>query len=197
MCEPVTIASLSAMAVGGGLQAWGQYRQASAEQQAARANQRLANIAAGDALLRGQLAAGQARMEGSQIVGEQAVAAGASGVDPGSAAGLHASSRAYAEADAQTLVNNAMREAWGYQVESRQHGAEARAAGQRKWMGPLATILGGAGQAAGQAYQAWGRPGYQSSPEADVASWRAQYGWRGPSAVESFRRGLRPRRGGF
>lgn len=166
MCEPVTIASLGVMAAGGALSARGQYLQAKGEENAARANQQLANLAAGDALARGIREAGQVRMGASQMIGEQQVAAGASGVDPSSAAGLAATSRAFSELDAMTLVNNAMREAWGHQVEGQQFAAEAKAASQRKWMGPAATILGTAGQMGGMAYNAWGQPQYQGGASA-------------------------------
>lgn len=164
MCEPITIASLGVMAAGGAVSAIGQHQQASAEQQAAKANQQLANLSAGDSLLRGLRESGQARMAGSQVIGEQQALAGASGVDPSSVAGLAATSRAFSELDAQTLVNNAMREAWGHQVEGQQFGAEAKAAGQRKWMGPFATILGTAGQMGTAAYGAWGKPTAPPAP---------------------------------
>lgn len=72
--------------------------------------------AATDALRRGSIAAGRARMQGSALVAKQRVAFANSGVNPysGTAANTAASSYVFNEFDALTIENNAAREALGY-----------------------------------------------------------------------------------
>ncbi len=85
-------------------------------------NVRLAMRAKADALARGARDEGQARQEGGQLVEQQKVAYAASGVDPtqGTPLEVMADTRLMSEQDAQTLRNNAAREAYGYQAKADQ-----------------------------------------------------------------------------
>jgi hypothetical protein len=98
-------------------------------------NRRLSEFAARDALQRGAVEAGQARIAGSKMAGRQKVAYAASGVDPtvGTAAQVQAETAATSELEAATIENNAAREAWGFRrfgvkyqqqaaLDSRRHG---------------------------------------------------------------------------
>lgn len=83
-------------------------------------NERLARLAAADALARGRLEAGQVRTEASRLISRQRVALAAAGVDPGvgTALDVMADTRLMSELDALTVTNNAAREAWGYEMEA-------------------------------------------------------------------------------
>lgn len=121
-----------------------------AQQAEAARNQLLAERAAQDALSRGNVDASKARSEGTVTADAQFSAYANSGVDPtvGTAAAVQASTRAQAELDAQTLKNNAAREAWGFRTQGLSYQRQAGLDAQRSKTKQAATILGGAGQAA-------------------------------------------------
>lgn len=75
-----------------------------------------------DARARGGIAAGELRMQASQLAARQRVAYANSGVDvsEGTPAATMAATRMMGELDAQTALNNAAREAWGYQRQGAQ-----------------------------------------------------------------------------
>jgi hypothetical protein len=81
---------------------------------------RIAQVAAGDAVRRGNIEAGKLRMQGTQAVAQQAVAYTGAGVDAtvGTPADNAKATAAATELDAQVAANNAAREAWGYQKQS-------------------------------------------------------------------------------
>ncbi len=135
---------------GSGISAYGQYEQSQAEGRALDANARRTQAAAADALRRGANEAGQARIEGTKVIGEQKAAIAAAGVDvsSGSAVDLMAETRRTSELDAKTIQNNAAREAWGLRMEAddmRRQAARVRKAGK---YGAVGTILGGLSGAA-------------------------------------------------
>lgn len=70
---------------------------------------------------RGAQAAGRKRMEASDLVGQQKIAYAMGGVASGSgtAAQTIGSSRAWSELDAESLRNNAVREAFGHEESAR------------------------------------------------------------------------------
>lgn len=80
------------------------------------------------ALQRGTLAAGRQRMAGSALAGQQRVAYAMGSVDAtsGTAAQTMRSSAAFNELDAQTLANNAVREAFGHQESARRYAAASK-----------------------------------------------------------------------
>lgn len=125
---------------------------------AAEANARMARLAAEDARRRGATQAGQARMQGSQVVAQQRAVFGVSGVDSGTgtAARLAAVTQAAAEVDAQTLRNNATRQAYGLEQQSSEMQRQGSAAQTAGYWGAAGSLLGGAGQIAGIGYkQGW------------------------------------------
>ena len=73
-----------------------------------------------DAESRGGVIAGQAREKGSQTIAAQRVAFSAGGVDAsvGTAADVAGGTRLMSEVDANTIQNNAAREAWGHREVS-------------------------------------------------------------------------------
>lgn len=128
-------------------------RQGREEAAALAENARMARFAAMDARDRGMADAGRARMAGSQVIGEQKAAIGASGVDPssGSALALMADSRMMSELDAKTLEVNAAREAWGLNKQADAYDAQSRRARKRGSNAAAGALLGGlaGGAAAG------------------------------------------------
>jgi hypothetical protein len=71
-----------------------------------------------------------------------------------------ADTRMMSELDAQTIRNNAAREAWGLNQQSSQLVEQARQAERAGRLAAGATLLGGLGNAAGMSYQA----GWITSP---------------------------------
>lgn len=119
-----------------------------AKQKQAQDNEKLAQRAAVDALQRGAVEAGQARMNTTRLIAEQNTAYANSGVDPtvGTAAQVQASTRATGEMDARTLENNATREAWGFRTYGDQYRQQAQLDVQRGNNHQAATLLGGTGR---------------------------------------------------
>lgn len=115
-----------------------------------RFNQSTATAAGRDAVARGNQAAAVARMRASSLIGEQQVAYAASGVDigVGTPAATMAQTRMLSELDAQTIHNNAAREAWGYEVKGMQYGEQANLDNSRANYQTASTILGAASTAA-------------------------------------------------
>lgn len=111
-------------------------------------NQKLALTAAADAEARGGADAAKARTQGSKLIEEQKVAYANSGVDPttGTAANVMADTRAMSELDAQTLKNNAAREAWGFKRYGLKYGEQAGLEAQRTSNRNTATVLTGVGR---------------------------------------------------
>lgn len=121
--------------------------------QTADANARLAQIKAQDAKSRGEAAAIQHLGKVDQMVSSQRAAQAANGVDinSGSAASVRSSSRMLGELDAQTIRNNAWREAWGYQVESNNQRSQGEFAQLSANAQASNTLLTGGLRAAGYA----------------------------------------------
>lgn len=127
------------------------------EQQAAQVewntNDALAQYQARGARIRGRQEEGKVRVAGAQLSAEQRMAYANSGVDEnvGTAANTQANTTALNELDAQTVKNNAAREAWGFKVQQEQAHQTYKAkvaAAQNKAIG---SVLTGAGQLLGGA----------------------------------------------
>lgn len=108
-----------------------------------------------DALRRGALAAGQVRHRAATLVGAQRSAYADANIDTssGTAARNATSTLAMAEVDAQTLENNAVREAWGRREVGRKYRAQKAdleaadaSANAAVPLQALSTLLGGAGK---------------------------------------------------
>lgn len=80
------------------------------------------------ALQRGAMAAGRQRMAGTALAGQQRIAYAMGGIDStsGTAAQTQRSSAIFNELDAQTLQNNAVREAFGHKESARRYAAAAK-----------------------------------------------------------------------
>lgn len=156
MCEPITIATaigLGISTIGGMSSAYGQHRQGQDQKNIDLDNAMLADIAAKDALIRGDREANMVREQGRQVLGAQHVAVGSSGVDSsvGSPVDLMSSTAALAELDALTVKNNAAREAWGLKTQSTQlvqqaanDAARGTAAGGATFLSTVGSTITGA-----------------------------------------------------
>ena len=132
--------------------------QASAQAQAGKANQRIADFNADqadaqarDAIARGDQAANTRRIQGRQLVGTQKVGYAAQGVQigDGSAADTVYDTLTRTDQDVVQIKTNAALEAWGYRQSAkigRFQGATSKAIGN---MNAAGTIIGTAGAAAG------------------------------------------------
>lgn len=150
MCEPVTLGIATGLAVAGALAStYANYRQVRFQQAMAERQSTMAGQAAGDAQLRGDIAAQQAVRQGSTVIGSQKAAAGASGVDitSGSPAQMIGDTAGKSALDVATVKSNAAREAWGYEVEQGNYQLQAQQASSAGgW-----ALLGGGLSAAGSA----------------------------------------------
>jgi hypothetical protein len=111
-------------------------------------NTQQANEAATDAINRGVLEAGGARMAGTAMAARQAVAYSASGVDEtvGTAANVQLATRAAAELEALTAENNAAREAWGYKKHGMDFQTQAGIDASRRGREIVGTLLSTGGK---------------------------------------------------
>lgn len=133
-------AVLPLTAAAAGLSAFGAYRQAQAQKQAARyesqvagVNAQIGDAQAADARYRGEMDAGQSDVRTGLLAGTQRAAFAASGVDAtyGSAAGILADTSELGALDAFTIRQNATREAYAARVGAfgdRSQAAQSRAA---------------------------------------------------------------------
>jgi hypothetical protein len=116
---------LGLTAAAGIVGAYGSYKSAQAQQEAAKysagvdsTNAAMADREAADALQRGAVEEGRARIRTRQLAGTQKAALAATGVDPtyGSAAGILSDTASLGELDAMTIAENAKREAYQARV---------------------------------------------------------------------------------
>lgn len=140
MPAATTILAASA-AVGGGTSLLSAYQQSQAIKAQAdfkrdqdNANARIADIQGELAQQRGSTEANKAIRQGQQMVGEQRVALAQQGIDinTGSAGDIQDETVALSQSDADTIKNNAWREAWGFKaqaIESRGNAKMTEAAG--------------------------------------------------------------------
>jgi len=122
-------------------------------------NAQIADLQAEDARSRGHLDAQRYRQQVRTLLGEQRAAIGASGIDvgTGTAVDVQVDTEMLGELDARTILLNADREAWGYDVEAtdlraraeilRQEGANAaeigRANARASYISGAGTLLSG------------------------------------------------------
>ena len=153
MCEPVsatTAVVLGVLGAASSVAGAGVSASASLERGGEDARQQLLNAAlsremAGDAVARGRFDAGLMRMKASRDIAKQRVAAGASGATlSGSTLSASEATRYWGEVDAETTMNNAFREAWGYRVQEYQHTESARMTRKRAAAEARGHLLNGA-----------------------------------------------------
>jgi hypothetical protein len=121
--------------IGGGLSsAVGSYYSAKSQQSSLRfqsdiadTNARIAELGAQSALNQGQQQAGALTLKAGQIKSSQRASMAANGVDlgVGNAAEVQASTDIMKEIDANTLIANAVRSAWGYRTQGVNYQNEA------------------------------------------------------------------------
>ncbi len=105
--------------VGSGIQVAGQLAQGKQDAATAETNRRLAEQQANDALLRGTKDEARYRRQIAQVAGQQKADFGARNVAvTGTALDLLSDTAMVGEEDAQTIRNNAAREAWGYRNQA-------------------------------------------------------------------------------
>lgn len=108
------------MAVGALSSAFSSWMQARSQKHIARANARIGEMQARDAMKRGHEAEAATRQKSRKLIGSQRAALAAQGIrtDFGSALDVQQEAADIGELDALTLKNNALREAFGYRSEA-------------------------------------------------------------------------------
>ncbi|HGY4928481.1 TPA: hypothetical protein ACNVCI_001215 [Citrobacter braakii] len=128
MCGPVAVGvGMLAMSA---MQAYSQNQQAKYQSAVADQNADIAQQQAQDSINRGNAQAEEIRRRNRQAAGTQAAAMGATGADlsTGNALDIFGDTAQFGELDALTTINNAQREAYGFQVQGMNAQAESRSA---------------------------------------------------------------------
>ncbi len=150
------VAGATAAGVSTGVQIDAQQKQAAEQARVSRVNAMLAKAQSNDALTRGEYAAGDIRAAGrraSESARTQVAASGVSTVE-GSLPNLFAVSEINASRDAQAVKDSAVRQAWGLEIEQKEHRARGQAAYQQGILGSIGTGVSGFSQAASSGIQA-------------------------------------------
>lgn len=142
MCDPATALAGATIALGG-VSAYNQYQNGRYQASVANQNAETATAQANDAINRGNAAAEQRRVQMRQQLGTQAATLGAGGADltSGTALDITGDTAQFGSLDALTTLNNAQREAYGYQVQATNYENQASAARSQGNMGALTTLL--------------------------------------------------------
>ncbi|MCM7067935.1 hypothetical protein M8O16_09495 [Enterobacter hormaechei] len=142
MCEPTTILAGATLAAGA-LSAYNQYETGKYSAAVAEQNADVAEAQAQDSINRGNAQAEEVRRRNRQAAGTQAATMGATGADlsTGNALDIFGDTAQFGTLDALTTVNNAQREAYGYQVQSANYDAQAVSARKKGNMGAMTTLL--------------------------------------------------------
>lgn len=162
----IETAFLGMQIAGAGLSAVGAYQgsQASkaayaAQAQIAQNNAQIAGWQAEDALARGGRDANRSRMRTRQVKGSQRAALAANGVDlgVGSALQILSDTDFFGEIDANTIKDNAAREAWALRNQAANFTSESallrsRSDAESPWMAAGTSLLTSAGRVAGNWY---------------------------------------------
>ncbi|MGJ7326289.1 virion core protein, T7 gp14 family [Morganella morganii] len=141
MCGPVAVGV--AMVAMSAMQAYSQNRDAKFQSEVANMNADISERAADDSINRGNVEAAKQRSRARQLAGTQAATMSANGVDlgAGGALDIFGDTAAMGELDALTVMNNASREAYGYQTSALNSRLEGQMAKQRGKSGVTQTIL--------------------------------------------------------
>lgn len=145
MAGPLMAAAAGLNLAGMFMGAYGQHKAGKVNQQLSEYNAGVAEYQAADAIKRGQVEATRRRTLTRGVIGSQRVSLARQGVDvnDGSALDVQADAAYLGELDAQTIQNNAAREAWGFKVQA--YDMRLRGDGQRRQgdMGAINTLLTG------------------------------------------------------
>lgn len=153
MCEPTTIAMI-AMAAGTAVSAKASYDQGQVAKQVARNNAQMADVAAQDAVRRGEEEAMAVQRKGAALKSAQRVNLASKGLDLtyGTAADLQDQTDFFTQSDVATTRDNARREAWNLRARGQQALAIGKADAQNASMQAAGTLLTGSGQVANKWY---------------------------------------------
>jgi hypothetical protein len=153
MCLPLGVLAIGAGLAGTAMSAVGQIQAGKYNAAVADQNARNLDRAALDAENRGDYAAAKQGVATQRILGSQRAAAGAMGIDmsSGSALDILVATAGIGEEEAQTIRNNAAREAWGLRSEAAQQRVQGRLARRQGILGGATTILTGLASAGGSA----------------------------------------------
>jgi hypothetical protein len=150
MCNPALIIPIISL-VGAGVGAASQIQAGKDASRIERANARNNEIAAVDAIRRGDIEEQEHRNKVRAMLGSQRATFGANNVDSnsGSPLGLLVDTARIGELDALTIRNNAAREAFGYRSEGANAKNRGRADKKSGALGGYSTALAGGAQAYG------------------------------------------------
>ncbi|ELY5839788.1 hypothetical protein SNN66_000931 [Cronobacter sakazakii] len=142
MCEPTT-ALVAVSLASAGIQAYSQYQNGRYSAAVANQNADIAEAQANDAINRGNAQADEVRRRNRIAQGSQAaaIAAGGGDLSTGGSLDIMGDTAQFGELDALTTVNNASREAYGYQTQAANSRAEASSARSQANMGVFSTML--------------------------------------------------------
>lgn len=130
-----------------------------AQAQVAANNAQIAQYQADDALTRGRVNASRMGMQVHQLKGQQRAKLAANGVDlgVGSALNILTDTDQFGEIDANTITDNAAKEAWAIRQQANGYTSDAnllkaRADSEKPWMSGMTSLLTSAGRVAGNWY---------------------------------------------
>lgn len=136
--------------VGTGVDALNKHKQGQLDEETAKANARLANYQADDAIVRGNIEEERFRKRLTGFMGSQRNIIGSRNVEmSGSALKLLEDSAQIGEEDAMTIRNEAAREAWGYRNQASEAARFGRNARSQANLSAGASLLSGGAQAYG------------------------------------------------
>jgi hypothetical protein len=133
------------MAAGALSSAFSSFMQARSQKYISKANARMAEMQAKDALKRGHEAEALSRQKTRKLIGSQRAAMAAQGIrlDFGSALDVQQEAADIGELDALTIKNNALREAFGFKSEALNATMQGRLASQSSVNQGMETLLTG------------------------------------------------------
>lgn len=156
MCG-IEYVALAASLAGTGMAYAAQRQQAQQAEDIGKYNAQLGEIQAKSAEDQGVVAADQQRAKIRQIIGQQKAAMGASGVEGASFNKIIDDTVVAGEEDINMIRLNAAREAWGIRTGAIRDRWQANAQASGLRTASYGTLLGGAAQASGMAYNYWGK----------------------------------------
>jgi hypothetical protein len=152
-CEPGTIAAiaLAVSAIGAGVSTYSSIASGESQKEAADYNAEVGRQKAKDSMQRGAIEGAAQQDKARRIAAAQAEGAAMSGVrlDTGTPLSLMTETAGLGELDKLRVINNAQREAWGYQAQSNLDEYQGKAAQRAGYLNGAGTFLGSASSAAG------------------------------------------------
>lgn len=154
MCSPALV-MVGATLVGGAMQAQGQREAANAQANAAEANAKIGEVQAQQAREIGGMEEQRVLRQMRRTLGAQRAGFAAANVDPsqGSALDIQLETAQEAKTDAEIARANAMRQAWGFDVEASQQRTAAKVVRREGAQQARTTLLTSASRAYGGYYR--------------------------------------------